>query len=96
MDRADFHNIPRLGSVDHLTSADVDAAVVIVRADVARLGIAHLTKPHERAGGVHMGLAAGECVAHETRAVVGVRPGSTPRIGLAELAVRAVDDRIAR
>ena len=81
--------------MDHLAVADVDTAVVIVAADVARLGVRDARVAHEAGGGAQAAVAAEQAVAHQAGAVVGIRPHGAPGIGLAQLAVGAIDGRAA-
>ena len=69
--------------------------MVVVAADVARLGVGDARVAHETGGGAQAAVTAEQAVAHQTGAIVGIRSHGAPGIGLAQLAVSAVDGRAA-
>ena len=82
--------------MDHLAVADVDAAVIRARADVARLRVRDLLPAEEGIGRTETGVRSSQAVAHEARAVKSRGAAGAPDVLAAELAVRTVNNRIAR
>ena len=82
--------------MDHLAAADVDAAVIRVDGNVARLRVADVLPAQERVSGAQTAVRAGQAVGHEAGAVERARGARAPDVlGVADVAVRAVDDRVA-
>lgn len=93
---ADLHHIARLRSMNHLAAADVDAAMVIVYANITRLRVGNTRPAHECARGAQASVAAGKAVAYQARTVERVRTNSAPCIGLTQLGVRTAYYAVAR
>lgn len=91
-----LNHVTRLRGMDHLTTADVDTAVMAVYADVTRLRVGNARPAHEGTRGTQAAVAAGEAIAYQARAVERVRTNCTPLVGLAQLGVSAVYHAIAR
>ena len=73
--------------MDHLTITDIDASMVGVNHDIARLRVGHAGPTHEGAGGAQTAVAARETVAYKTGAVKAVRSNAAPGISATQLAV---------
>ena len=91
-DGADDNARAVVGSMDHLTVADIDTGVVGVDHNIAGLRIGHASPAHKGTGGAQAAIATGEAVAHKTGAVKAVRSNAAPRIRIAELAVGALNN----
>ena len=63
--RADDNARVVVGGMDHLTATDVNAGVVRVDHDIARLRIGHTGPAHEGAGGAKTAVTASEAVAYK-------------------------------
>ena len=85
----------RVRCVDHHAAADIDAAMMVVRADVARLRIGNARPAHEGVGGANTHtVGTGETIADKSGAVKGIGSASAPRIRLSNLGIRAIDHDI--
>ena len=83
--------------MDHRSAADVDAAVGPVGADIAGFGIGDLGPTHESFRGAQTdAVPAAQTVADEAGAVEGIGTASCPLVRLADFAVCAVNDGVAR
>lgn len=62
-------HVARLRSMDHLTTANVDTAVMAVYANITRLRVGNTRPAHEGTRGTQAAVTTGEAIAYQTRTV---------------------------